>query len=75
MRQYSKKEIKKLSKKPEYCPFMGKINFTGKPPKVVQCPKCKRRLEPHMSTCTGGREDAGFACCIRLILKKHRMKK
>ena len=71
-----KKEKFKISTKPKYCPFIGSISYDkSKPvPKKVQCPVCKRRLEPHISTCTGGREDVGFACCVNLRLNKHRMK-
>lgn len=68
-----KREQKKRSVKPTYCDFVGAV--PAPKGRKAQCPKCKRRLEPHIETCTGGREDRDFACCVTYSLKKHRMKK
>jgi len=79
MKNYPLKESKKKSDKPKYCEFTGSVNnqlkSDGSVPKYVICPKCKRRIIPHISTCTGGREDIQFACCIYIRLLKHIRKK
>lgn len=78
MKNFPRKEKKKISTKPFYCPFTGPVKYKDGIkglPKIVECPTCKRRLEPDIKTCTGGREDASWACCVTLSLRKHRMKK
>jgi hypothetical protein len=78
MKNFPKREKKKKSTKPYYCTFKGSIggNMAHKKiPKYVTCPVCKRRLEPSIRTCTGGIEDTSWACCVFLLLNKHRAKK
>lgn len=78
MKDYPLKEIKKKSTKPKYCTFTGKVQdipTCGKIPKKIKCPACQRRLEPTINTCTGSYEDASWACCVYLTIKKHRAKK
>lgn len=78
MQDFPKKEKKKKSTKSYYCSFSGRVDVNvvnKKIPKYVTCPTCKRRLEPCITTCTGSREDASWACCVFLSLEKHRAKK
>lgn len=72
------REKKKKSTKPKYCTFTGtvtKIPKGEKIPKKLQCPVCKRRMEPSIVTTDmfhGFLEEMPY---IKLDFKKDRMKK
>lgn len=75
MRQPQRPEKKKVSKKPKYCPFIGKVKTVDcleEVPRCVECPTCKRRLKPYLIDCGCGWD---CACWIGLTLKKHIMKR